>query len=104
MLLAVARAIAGCVLNDIGPMIERTGLIRIKGYVGKLPQPASFREAADILRGSFASQFPKLSDDDWAAFAQRTFKHECGRIVPDYDVKLATTLEADDLDQPLLVL
>ena len=49
MLLAVVRptAIAGCVLNDIGPVIELEGLMRIKDYVGKLPQAASFREAAE---------------------------------------------------------
>ncbi len=74
MLLAVARptAIAGCVLNDIGPVIDLKGFVRIKSYVGKLPQPASFQQAADILRGSFGSQFPRLNDDDWAAFARRT--------------------------------
>jgi pimeloyl-ACP methyl ester carboxylesterase len=103
MLLAVARptAIAGCMLNDIGPEIDLKGLIRIKSYVGKLPQPASFQEAAGILRGSFGSQFPKLNDDDWTAFARRTFKETDGRIVADYDVKLATTLEATDLERPL---
>ena len=103
MLLAVARptAIAGCVLNDIGPVIDIEGLIRIKSYVGKLPQPASMRDAAEILRGLFGRQFPRLSDDDWAAFARRTFKEAGGRIVPDYDVELATTLEATDLTQPL---
>ena len=88
MLLAAARptAIAGCVLNDIGPVIDLKGLMRIKSYVGKLPQPASFRDAAEILRGLFGSQFTKLSDDDWDAFARRTFKEANGRIVPDYDV------------------
>ena len=59
------------------------------------------RDAADILRGLFGRQFPKLSDEDWAAFARRTFKQAGGRIVPDYDVKLATTLEATDFTQPL---
>jgi pimeloyl-ACP methyl ester carboxylesterase len=103
MLLAAARptVIAGCVLNDIGPVIEPKGLMRIKSYVGKLPQPASFHEAADILRRLFAGQFPKLSDDDWVAFARRTFKEARGRIVPDYDVRLGKLLEATNFERPL---
>jgi pimeloyl-ACP methyl ester carboxylesterase len=103
MLLAAARpaAIAGCVLNDIGPAIEPKGVMRIKSYVGKLPQPASFDDAGRMLRGMFGSQFPALNDDDWVAFARRTFKQADGRIVPDYDARLATTLEAVDLERPL---
>jgi pimeloyl-ACP methyl ester carboxylesterase len=103
MLLAVARptAIAGCVLNDIGPVIELDGLMRIKGYVGKLPQLASFPAAADALRRRFANQFPKWNDDDWLAFARATFKEAGGRLVPDYDPRLATILEAIGPQQPL---
>jgi pimeloyl-ACP methyl ester carboxylesterase len=103
MLLAVARptAIAGCVLNDIGPVIELSGLMRIKGYVGKLPQPASFREAADVLQRRFGSQFPKWGDADWLAFARRTFKETNGHIVPDYDPRLATILDAITPERPL---
>ena len=103
MLLAAARptAIAGCVLNDIGPVIEAKGLMRIKSYVGKLPRPASFHEGADIMRRLFGNQFPKLSGDDWVAFARRTFKEAGGRIVPDYDVKLATTLKTVSPERPL---
>jgi pimeloyl-ACP methyl ester carboxylesterase len=103
MLLAAAgpTAIAGCVLNDIGPVIEPKGLMRIKSYVGKLPQPASFGDAAGMLRGLFGSQFPKLGDDDWLAFAHRTFKQADGRLVPDYDTRLATILASADLEQPL---
>jgi pimeloyl-ACP methyl ester carboxylesterase len=103
MLLAVARptAIAGCVLNDIGPVIELEGLMRIKGYVGKLPHPASFREAADALRRRFGSHFPKWDDADWLALARRTFKEEGGRIVPDYDPALATVLAGVNPERPL---
>jgi pimeloyl-ACP methyl ester carboxylesterase len=103
MLLAVARptAIAGCVLNDIGPVIELEGLMRIKGYVGKLPQPASFGEAANTLRRCFGSHFPKWDDADWLSFAHRTFKEEAERIVPDYDPALATVLASVSPERPL---
>ncbi len=103
MLLGPARptAIAGCVLNDIGPVIEPTGLARIKGYVGKLPEPGSFEAAADGLARLFGTQFPKLARRDWLAFAQRTFKQAGERIVPDYDPQLATILEQVDVEHPL---
>src|SRR5712664_2565003 len=99
MLLAVARptAIAGCVLNDIGPVIDPKGLMRIKGYVGKLPALTSFPAAAEVLRRLFGAQFPKLTDDEWVAFARRTFKDAKGRIVPDYDAKLARVLDGVNL-------
>ncbi|MFL6799011.1 MAG: alpha/beta fold hydrolase [Xanthobacteraceae bacterium] len=103
MLMAAARprAIAGCVLNDIGPVIEMEGLMRIKSYVGKLPQPASMHEGADILRRLFAAHFPKLSDDDWVSFARRTFNESDGRIVANYDARLTTALKGVDAGRPL---
>jgi pimeloyl-ACP methyl ester carboxylesterase len=103
MLVAAMRPtlIAGCVLNDIGPVIERTGLVRIKSYVGRLPQPASFHEGAEILRRLFGHQFPRWSDDAWVAFSRRTFKDENGRILPDYDPRLSYILRAIHIDRPL---
>jgi pimeloyl-ACP methyl ester carboxylesterase len=94
-------AIAGCVLNDIGPVIEPEGIARIRSYVGKLPQPATFQDGADILRRLFGTQFPKLTDPDWLAFARRTYKQEGARMVPDYDPRLAAILQGVDLEQPL---
>jgi pimeloyl-ACP methyl ester carboxylesterase len=103
MLLGALRptAIAGVVLNDIGPVIEAKGLMRIKGYVGKLPQPRNYEEAAEILRRLFDAQFPKLTHDDWLMGARRTFKEKNGALVPDYDVNLAKTLEGVDFERPL---
>ena len=103
MLLAVARpnVIAGAVLNDIGPVIELLGLLRIKGYVGKTPQPRSFDDGADILRRLFGSQFPTETPAGWLAAARRNWTLRDGRLVPSYDVQIAKNLEAVQPDQPL---
>jgi pimeloyl-ACP methyl ester carboxylesterase len=103
MMLAGLRpgAIAGALLNDIGPVIEPKGLMRIKGYVGRLPQPRSFEEGAEILRRLFDSQFPKLTPQDWLVSAKRTWEEHRGRLVTTYDVRLSRTLAGVDLEQPL---
>jgi pimeloyl-ACP methyl ester carboxylesterase len=103
MLLATARptAIAGVVLNDIGPVIEPKGLLRIKSYVGKLPQPKSHAEGAEILRRLFDAQFPKFDAEAWLDAARRTWEDRAGRLVPTYDVKLAKTLKGIEPEQPI---
>ncbi len=103
MLLGAAHptAIAGVVLHDIGPVVEPKGLARIKGYVGKLPQPRSFEEGADILRRVMSAQFPKLSADQWLAAARRAWQMKNGALVPTYDVRLARALASIDLERPI---
>ncbi len=93
--------IAGAVLNDIGPVIEARGLLRIRGYVGKLPQPHSLADGAAILKRLFASQFPSFSEADWIAAARSTWREDGGRLVLSYDPELARTLEAIDLEHPI---
>jgi pimeloyl-ACP methyl ester carboxylesterase len=104
MMLAVSRpkAIAGVILNDIGPVIEPQGLARIKRYLGKLPIPRNFEEGAQILRWLFHEQFPKLAPQDWIAFAQRTWRDHGDRLAPDYDLKLGPTLQRLDVHSPTL--
>src|SRR5215475_3018100 len=103
MLLAAVRptAIAAAVLNDIGPVIDPQGLMRIKSYVGKLPQPRNFEEGADILRRLFGPQFPKLGQADWLASAHRAFKEDKGRLVTTYDIRIAQSMNGIIAERPL---
>jgi pimeloyl-ACP methyl ester carboxylesterase len=103
MLLAVVRpdAVAGVVLNDIGPVIEMKGLMRIRDYVGKLPEPETFEHGAEILRGIADGQFPKLDNADWIAAAKRAWREKDGRMVLTYDTGLAHNFAAVTSDQPL---
>src|SRR5262249_58563786 len=73
----------------------------IRRFSDKLREPQLSPAAADALRRRFGSHFPKWSDDDWLAFAHATFKEAGGCLVPDYDPKLATILEAIGPAQPL---
>jgi pimeloyl-ACP methyl ester carboxylesterase len=97
MMLARSRpmALAGLVLNDVGPVIEPRALLQIKGHLGKLPVPRDFRDGGEILRKLFGARFPKLTRQEWIAFAQRTWRQQGDGLVLDYDVKLARMLQAN---------
>ena len=103
MLLGAARpaAIGGVILNDIGPVIEAQGLVRLKGYVGKMPMPRSFAEGSEVLRRLGDAQFTAMTAEQWLAQARRTWKQVNGALALDYDAKLSRTLEAIDLERPL---
>ena len=101
--LAAARPalIRGAVLNDIGPVIEARGLLRIRSYVGKLAPPRTFLEAADLLRRISDARFPALSNDDWETLARGSFVEREGRLEPSYDPALMKPLAALDFEAPL---
>ncbi|MFJ5369257.1 alpha/beta fold hydrolase [Bosea sp. CER48] len=106
MALATARpaVIRGAVFNDVGPVIDARGLLRIRGYVGKLPVPRSFSEGAEILKRLSDQQFTALSDAEWEVMARRTWTDRDGALRPDYDIRLMKVLEELDLEAPLPVL
>lgn len=103
MLLGAARpaAIGGAILNDIGPVIDTKGLMRLKGSVGKLPAPSSFADGAEILRRLGDAQFTALTQEQWLAQARQTWKQTDKGLVLDYDPRLAVTLESVDPERPL---
>ncbi len=102
MTLATKRAdlLAGVVLNDIGPVVDTAGVMRIKSYVGKLRPPASFEQGADILRDISDDQFPNLTAAEWLAAAKRAWREDGGRLVVTYDPALTHTLETVSPDKP----
>ncbi|MEL6298799.1 MAG: alpha/beta hydrolase [Pseudomonadota bacterium] len=79
------------VLNDIGPIIEIDGLSRIAGYVGKMPAPDTWEEAASLCRRMAERDFPNVTDDGWDRIARQWFNDEGGRPVPGYDPAIAQT-------------
>jgi pimeloyl-ACP methyl ester carboxylesterase len=103
MLLAQAQPalIAGAVLNDIGPVLERAGLLRIKSYIGKMREPRDLDDAAEVLRELFGEQFPRQTQAQWRVAAERAFRLDKGQLVPNYDVALAKTLESVSADAPI---
>ena len=94
MTLAATRPalLRAAVLNDVGPVVEPLGLIRIKSYVGKMPQPRNWDEAIDIVKATMSAHFTALSDHDWEAYTRRTFMEKDGKFVGRSDPKLANTL------------
>ncbi|WP_243367870.1 alpha/beta fold hydrolase [Microvirga solisilvae] len=103
MALNVAKPglIAGAVLNDVGPVIESEGLIRIRNYVGKLPMPATLLEGAQILKQVSGPQFPAFGPEQWEAMARGTWHEESGRLVLSYDPNLMKPLQELDLTKPM---
>lgn len=104
MVLAAVQpsAIGALVLNDIGPVIEQAGLARISGYVGRTPLPATWSDAAKLVRDLSKRQFPNISDDVWGDVARQLFNEHKGRPAPGYDSKLANALSVFDGPIPAL--
>lgn len=87
------------VFNDVGPVVEPQGLVRIRGYLGKLPIPDSYDEAIAILKSYQDAQFPSLDAHDWESMAHGTWYESEGKLKLAYDPALRNTLEGVDLEK-----
>lgn len=104
MLLAAIRptAIGTVILNDIGPEIEKTGLARIRGYVGRLPVPVDWEEAAFVVQTLNKGTFVNLEGDDWMKFARQVFlEDEDGLPGPSYDDNISNSISSIDITQDI---
>ena len=89
------------VLNDIGPVLEVDGLRQIQTYLGKRRLPASFADAAEILRVTHGAEFPALGDEDWHGMAQVLYREVDGQVLADFDPGIAQQFRSADLSQGL---
>jgi pimeloyl-ACP methyl ester carboxylesterase len=96
ILAAMAKPrLTGVLLNDIGPVLEPAGLLRIRSYLGKAPPFTDWDDAVAAVKRTNPGVVG-LSDADWLAFARRVFRDDNGRPAPDYDAKLATTFPTEE--------
>ena len=92
MLLAgtARERLAGVLLNDVGPEIETAGLSRIRTYVGKSNTWPTWMHAARAVMDGNSEVYPHYDIADWLAMAKRLYRlNSAGRIVLDYDMKIA---------------
>lgn len=97
MALAVFRpaALAGVIMNDIGPDIPEGGASRIAGYIGTAEVFDDWQSAGAALRERHAKAYPDLEEDFWLALAKDTYaQSEDGKIRTDYDVALAKSFRS----------
>lgn len=103
MMIAAAAPgrVAAAVINDIGPDIDRPGLDRIRGYVGQGRNFPTWMHAARAMQETQGDIFPEYDISQWLAAAKRTMTlGTSGRIVFDYDMKIAETFAADETATP----
>ncbi|MBB3988732.1 alpha/beta fold hydrolase [Croceicoccus naphthovorans] len=101
MTIAMSRPalIAGAVLNDVGPKIEKAGLERIADYVGQQRSFPTWMHAARSLQENHGAIHPDWGVIDWLAEAKRVMVlGNNGRITFDYDMRIGEGF-ADAVDE-----
>lgn len=90
MLLAAMRPglMAGVVLNDIGAVIEGTGLARIRKTLSASRPPVTLEQAVTATREAGRAHFPALQNDDWRATVEAFHRETPRGLIPDFDTNL----------------
>jgi pimeloyl-ACP methyl ester carboxylesterase len=97
MALGVIRpgALAGVVLNDVGPALEGKGLDSVRDLIGRDPAHPDLDTAASFLR----ERLPPLDvgEEGWRGFAERSYaRGEDGRWHPRWDIRVVQAMDGKD--------
>jgi len=92
--IVMPTAVAGALINDVGPDIDDDGLDDIVDYVHRADQVfPGWPAAADFLKSCFP-EMPGMDDDAWLRAARRTaIERPDGTVVHDWDPNIAKPLE-----------
>jgi len=95
MMAAIAKdRLLGVALNDIGPVIEETGLTIIKDYLGRHPAQKTYDEAAAFRARSWVD-FKNVPMDRWRAEVEQHYSETDDGLILRYDPKLRDAVLAD---------
>ncbi|WP_425083948.1 alpha/beta fold hydrolase [Ruegeria profundi] len=84
--------LAGVILNDVGPVIEPSGIARIMDYVGVAPNSKTFDEAAAVLKAVTEPHFPDIPLEVWRIQAENQYQETPEGLALRYDPALRMAL------------
>jgi pimeloyl-ACP methyl ester carboxylesterase len=86
----IRTRVKAVILNDVGPMLEQSGLARVQQYVGKQTPTADWNAAAAAVKALNQHVYPAWSDNDWLVMAKRLYVEQPdGSVMADYDKNIA---------------
>lgn len=88
------NAMAGAILNDIGPEVAPEGQKRISSYVGKSAPVRNWAEAAAQSRATNGLAWPDATDEDWLRIARRVYREVDGVPRLDMDPMIGEAVRA----------
>ena len=101
MIMATTRPgiIKSVVLNDIGPVVDARGIIRVAKSLENFRRVSSWQQAEDNFYLYGKTHYPDLSEEEWRKEAHWVYRQEKKKIVPQYDPKILKALQSINLNQ-----
>ena len=85
--------LSSVIFNDIGPVIDLSGLLEIQKYLEKVRLPKDWDDAAQIQKSIHGKDFTDLDETAWAAMARKIYKDSDGRLMPDFDTAVVDSIK-----------
>jgi len=88
------QLLAGIVLNDVGPEVDKAGLERIRGYAGKAPAVRDWAGAVANVRAVYGPALPGISEARLEKLTRAGYREDAQGIPqPDADPGIAEPLK-----------